>query len=149
MQLRGGGPILADFFAKIGPPWGIDFGKRGPFLAAKIGPAGPNLAAKVVRGDRFWQLFFAKISPAGPVLGGTDFGVTVQSVKCYDSGLRSTELIDRPKYVCILQKGPRLCSRFDARPRSRQLKVKEPSFVELLNTILNSLISCTNGDIAM
>ena len=100
------GPILADFFAKIGPPWGTDFGKRGPFLAAKIGPAGPNLAAKVVRGDRFWQLFFAKISPAGPVLGGTDFGVTVQSVKCYDSGLRSTELIDRPKYVCILQKDP-------------------------------------------
>ena len=44
-------------------------------MAAKIGPAGPNLAAKVVRGTGFGS-FFSKISPAGPVLGGTNFGMT-------------------------------------------------------------------------
>ena len=40
-----------------------------------IGPARPILAAKVVRGTTFGS-FFAKIGPAGPILGGTDFGVT-------------------------------------------------------------------------
>ena len=43
---------------------------------------------KLVRPDRFWQQkwsggpilakFSAKIGPAGPILGGTDFGVTAQ-----------------------------------------------------------------------
>ena len=66
------------FFAKIGPPWGTDFGKRGPFLAAKIGPAGPSWQQKWSGGTGFGR-FPAKISPAGPILGGTDFGVTVQA----------------------------------------------------------------------
>jgi len=55
-----GGPILADNFAKISPPWGTDFGRGGPILAAKTGPPGPILAAKVVRGDQFWQVFLPK-----------------------------------------------------------------------------------------
>ena len=41
---------------------------------SKIGPPGPILAAKIGPGDHF----FAKIGPGGPLLGGTDFGVTVQ-----------------------------------------------------------------------
>ena len=45
-------------------------------MAAKIGPAGLILAAKSGPGDHFWQVFFAKIGPAGPIFGGTDFGVT-------------------------------------------------------------------------
>ena len=40
-------------FAKFGSPRGTIFGK----------------------GDHFWQ-FFVKIGPRGPILGGTDFGVT-------------------------------------------------------------------------
>ena len=35
------------------------------------------MAAKSGPGDHFWQVFFAKIGPAGPIFGGTDFGVTV------------------------------------------------------------------------
>ena len=47
---------------------------KGTVLAAKLSPARPILATKVVR-DQLWKIF-AKISPAGPILGGTDFGVT-------------------------------------------------------------------------
>ena len=60
-------------------PQGTDFGKE---MLAKIGPAGPIMA----KGDQFWQQnqsgrtsfgnFFAKFSPAGPSLGGINFGVT-------------------------------------------------------------------------
>ena len=39
-------------------------------MAAKIGPAGPLLAK-----------FSVKIGLAGPILGGTDFGVTDQATK--------------------------------------------------------------------
>ena len=52
---------------------GTVFGKGGPILAAKISPGRPILAAKVGLGDHF----FAKISLGGPLLGGTNFGVTV------------------------------------------------------------------------
>ena len=41
----------------------------GPVLAAKIGVAGPILTAKVVQGP-ILVAFSAKISPAGPILGG-------------------------------------------------------------------------------
>ena len=68
---------MADIFAKTGPPWGTDFDKRGLFWQPKS-----------VRPDQFWQQkwsggpvlasFSAKIRPAGPILGGTDFGVTAQ-----------------------------------------------------------------------
>ena len=44
---------------------------------------------KSVRPDQFWQQkwsggtsFSAKIGPAGPILGGTDFGVTDQHERC-------------------------------------------------------------------
>ena len=46
-------------------------------LAAKISPAGSILAAKVVRGTNFGKPF-AKIGPAGPTLGGTEFSMTEQ-----------------------------------------------------------------------
>ena len=46
-----------------------------PNMAAKIGPARPILAVHVVRGTSFGR-FLTKISPAGPVLRGSDFGVT-------------------------------------------------------------------------
>ena len=53
-------------FAKIGPPWRIDFGKGDQFWQQKWS-GGPVLAG-----------FSAKIGPAGPILGGTDFGVTAR-----------------------------------------------------------------------
>ena len=57
-------------------------------MAAKIGPAAPLLAAIV-----FWggPKFSAKIGLAGPILGGTDFGVTedpsTDILECYPLGL--------------------------------------------------------------
>ena len=60
---------------KLSLLWGTDFSKRGPILAAKISLTGSILAAKMVREISF----SAKIGPAGPILGGTDFGVTVQT----------------------------------------------------------------------
>jgi len=44
-----GGPILANYFAKIGPPPGTDFGKGDQFWQQKL-----------VLGDQFWQVFFPK-----------------------------------------------------------------------------------------
>ena len=61
---------------------GTKIGKEGPDLAAKIGPTRLILAAKVVWVNQFWQ-FFAKIGPAGLILGGTDFGVRGQSTTWY------------------------------------------------------------------
>ena len=46
--------------------WWTVFGRVGPILEQ----------SKPVRGDHF---FAAKIGPPGPVLGGTDFAVTVLS----------------------------------------------------------------------
>ena len=72
-----GGPILADIFLPKSVPHG------GLILAS-----GDHFwQPKSVRPDQFWQQkwsgggpvladFSAKISPAGPILGGTDFGVT-------------------------------------------------------------------------
>ena len=45
------------------------------WLPKSVRPAGPILAAKMVRGTSF----SAKIGLAGPILGGTDFGVTVHT----------------------------------------------------------------------
>jgi len=47
--------------------WGDRFWQGGTNFGSKNWSGGPVLAA-----------FSAKIGPAGPVLGGTDFGVTVQ-----------------------------------------------------------------------
>ena len=54
---------------------GEKFWQWGPSFAAKIGPVRPILAAKVVWGNNFGR-FSARIGSAGPILGGTDFGVT-------------------------------------------------------------------------
>ena len=55
-------------------------------MATKIGLAGPSLVAKVIRGTTF-NRFFAKIGPAGPILKGTDFGVTALLVQLGGLGI--------------------------------------------------------------
>ena len=53
---------MADNFLPISVPHGGLIWQEGTNFGSKSGPGGPILAA-----------FSAKISPAGPILGGTDF----------------------------------------------------------------------------
>ena len=80
--LARGGPILA---AKISPgsqirsvhhdQWGDCFWLGGTNFGCQNQSGRPILAAKIVRGT----IFFAKIGPRGPLLGGIDFDVTGQA----------------------------------------------------------------------
>ena len=53
--------------------------QRGTSLAPKIGPAELILVAKVVWGTKILVTNSAKFGPSTLTLGGTDFGMTVQS----------------------------------------------------------------------
>ena len=58
---------MGDRFWQEGTIFGSQNRSGWTKFGSKSGPGGQVLAA-----------FFAKISPAGPILGGTDFGVTAQ-----------------------------------------------------------------------
>ena len=54
---------------------GTKIGRGGPILTARIDLARMMLLAKVVRETSFGKIS-AKISPAGPISWGTDFGMS-------------------------------------------------------------------------
>ena len=71
-----GEPILADnFLPKSVPHWGLTLARGNHFWQPKSVQLDQFWQQKWSRGTGFGR-FFAKISPAGPILGGTDFGVT-------------------------------------------------------------------------
>ena len=62
--------------------WGDRFWQRETTFGSQKWSDRTDFGSKSGPGDQFWQVFSAKIGPAGPILGGTDFGVTGLRLLC-------------------------------------------------------------------
>ena len=73
-----GGPVLAIFLPKL--VLGDHFWQGGTDFGSQNWSGGTDFSSQNWSGGTSFGNFFAKIGPGGPILGGTDFGVTGQYI---------------------------------------------------------------------